>query len=147
MIDTLIGVFWTLGLSGEAAIPLLLSLVLILTFVRIINGSADAPNPIEFWHFFASYSERTQEERGDINNVGMAAGVVACLFTIMWVTYKANDINPWILGVCLIYLGGVKAFASWLRNTAGKRYGAPSTNGDDPPVKREASHSTPEATK
>lgn len=62
----------------------------------------------------------------------MMAGIMACLFTIMWIVYKTGDINPWILGVCLIYLGGVKAFASWLRMVAAKRYSVPVAT--DPPA-------------
>jgi hypothetical protein len=54
----------------------------------------------------------------------MMAGIVACLFVIVWTTYKTNAIDPWALGVCLVYLGGVKAFAAWLRMVAAKRYGA-----------------------
>ena len=108
------------GLSAESAIPILFCLLLCWGFIRIINSP---DNPIEFWHFFSAYNPRAGKEYGDINSLGMMAGIVACLFVIVWTTYKADDTNPWTLGVCLVYLGGVKAFSAWLRTVAAKRYG------------------------
>jgi hypothetical protein len=129
------------GLTGEAVIPLLFILVLCWGFIRIINGP---DNPVEFWHFFASYNERAEKEYGDINSLGMMAGIVACLFVIVWTTYKTNAVDPWALGVCLVYLGGVKAFAAWLRMVAAKKYGAmPELPAAPPaPTKRELTTTT-----
>lgn len=135
----------SLELSGEAAIPLLVGLVLFLGFVRIVRSP---DNPIDFWHFFASYNERAGKEYGDINNLGMMVGIIACLFILVWIAYKTTDVNPWVLGLCLIYLGGVKAFASWLRMVAAKKYGAPADPPAAPPTadKREITHTTTDKT-
>ena len=105
-------------MSGEAAIPLVFILLLLFAFMRIVGSN----NPIQFWHFISTRTE-SGAERGDINNLGMIAGIVCCMFVVLWMTYKHNSIDPWVLGICLIYLGGVKAFAAWLRAVAGKRYG------------------------
>jgi len=125
-----------LGLSGQAAIPLLVGMLLALGFVHIINGSN---NPIEFWHFFASYNAQTHSERGDVNSLGMMAGIAASMFTIMWTTYSAGPrgINPWILAICLIYLGGVKMFAAWLRSLADRRFSNPAPDVTLPAAQRE----------
>lgn len=121
------------GITGESAIPLLALLLLAFGFVRIIH---DPDNPIEFWHFFSSWNERERKAFGDINSLGMMAGILAALFVILWTTYKNASVDPWVLGVCLVYLGGVKAFSSWLRMVAGQRYGvtAPEKEVPAPPA-------------
>jgi hypothetical protein len=127
----------------EAAIPMIAVLLLCWGFVRVINAP---DNPIEFWHFFSSYNERANKEYGDINSLGMVAGVLACVFVIVWTTYKADDMNPWVLGVCLIYLGGVKSFASWLRTVAAKRYTGADAADIPAPVQREVTHTDSDKT-
>ncbi|MDZ4252689.1 MAG: hypothetical protein U1A72_08985, partial [Sulfuritalea sp.] len=66
-------------------------------------------------------SARAGEERGALNSLGMAAGVVVSFAVPVWIVYVRADINPWILAVCLIYLGGVKMFAAWLRSLADRK--------------------------
>lgn len=132
-----------LGLTGEAAIPLLLGALLCWGFLRIVHGN---DNPIELWHFFATFNDRANREYGDINSLGMMAGIIVCLYTPMWVIYKTNDVNPWILGVCLAYLGGVKAFAAWLRNTAAKRYAGSDAADVPAPTTRELTFTTTDKT-
>ena len=131
-----------LELSGEAAIPLLAALLLCWGFIRVVN---DKDNPVEWWHFISTRNEGTGQERGDVNSLGMLAGVVACVFVIAWTTYKANEINFMTLGVCLVYLGGVKAFAAWLRMVAAKRY-APAAEPLPAPSQREVTHTTTDKT-
>lgn len=132
-----------LGLSGEAAVPLLLVIVGAWALFRTVSSP---DNPVEFWHFISSFNERAQKEYGDINSLGMMAGIFGCLFVIVWTTYKTNVIDPWALGVCLIYLGGVKAFASWLRMVAAKKYGVTLELPDPPapPAMREVTNTTSE---
>ena len=124
-----------LDLSSQAAIPLLVGMLLAFGFIRIINGS----NPVQWWHFFATYNPQTHSERGDVNSLGMVAGIAASMFTIMWTTYSAGPrgINPWILAICLIYLGGVKMFAAWLRSLADRRFSNPALDVTLPSAQRE----------
>ena len=117
--DKMMEFLHTIGLSGEAAIPLLVVLVLLLGFIHIINAK---DNPIQFWHFFSTYDDKLNQWRGSIDKLGQMAGVVACLFVIIWSTYKSDQIEWMVLGVCLIYLGGVSAFAQWLRMVAERKY-------------------------
>lgn len=104
--------------SPAEVFPLLIALFIVWGFIHMMNGD----HPVEWWHFVSAYNERTGQERGDINSVGMAAGVVVCLFVPLWIVYVRSDINPWILAVCLIYLGGVKMFAAWLRSLADRKF-------------------------
>lgn len=133
-----------MGLSGEAAITLIVMLLLAWGFIRIVNGTSEDENPIEFWHFFASYNERTRKEHGDVNSLGMVVGIVACVYVVVWTTYKNDEIDAWALALCLVYLGGVKAFASWLRMVASQRYGVAQAKDDkaEAPVLREITHTT-----
>ena len=112
------------GLTSDAF--LILTLLGVFGYAFYITIRNDN-NPIKLWHFFASYNPQTQGEMGDTNKLGMLCGVVAALFVIIWVVYKTNDINPWLLGLCLVYLGGVNMFAAWLRAVGSKKMGVTET--------------------
>ena len=143
--ETIAWIIKGMGLSGEAAIPIIVALLLMWGFIRIVHGNE---NPVELWHFFSTFNDRAGREYGDINSLGMMAGIVVCLYIPMWLVYKTNDINPFVLGVCLVYLGGVKMFAGWLRMVAARRY-APTAEPAEIPAhgaKREVTFTTEDKT-
>ena len=113
-----------IGISGEAAIQLLFGAVLLFIVIRIITSD----NPIKPWHFFGWQDPVTKEWRGDVDNAGRVVGAACAVFVIFWTTYKHNYIVaiPWseviLIVLCLIYLGGISAFSSWLRGFADRRY-------------------------
>lgn len=139
-----------LGISSAAAVPLLVGMLLMWGFIRVVQGGGDK-NPVEFWHFFASYNTTVGAERGDVNSLGMVAGIVVCLTIPPWIVFKnpTGDINFMVLAVCLIYLGGVKAFSLWLRTVAAKRYSLPADPPEPPalpPVQHELTKTTTDKT-
>ena len=129
----LIEILKSLGITSDAAIPLLAIIVLAWGFIHAIS----ADNPIDFWQFFAVRNPITGEWRADADSLGKMIGVVVCLFVCLWTTYKLASIDPWVLGVCLVYLGGVSMFSTWMRQLAAKRYGVSADPAEAPgaPVK------------
>ena len=98
-------------------VNLLILLLLWWILIRIVRGNDN----IE-WADYITTRGRDGVQRGDINKIGQWAGIVLCVMTILM--YADNEkVDPaglsWLLGVALLYLGGVAGYAANLRAKQG----------------------------
>ena len=111
----LLQVFWLRPIDG---INLLILLVLVWILFRIIN---DTGNLIE-WADYISTRGTDGKQHGDINKVGQWAGILIAMMSVMMYadneTVDATGLAA-LLGVALLYLGGVAGYAAKLRANQG----------------------------
>lgn len=103
------------GVRPVDGINLLILAMLIWILIRIIN---DAGNLV-VWADFVSTKGIDGKQHGDLNKIGQIAGIVLAVVTVLM--YADNTtVDPTglaaLLTVALIYLGGVTAFAVWMRS-------------------------------
>ena len=107
-----------LDLRPVNGVNLLILLVLIWILYRIVR---DEGNIIE-WADFISTRGNDGKQHGDINKVGQWAGIViAVMSVLMYSDNQAVDATGLaaLLGVALLYLGGVAGYAANLRARQG----------------------------
>jgi hypothetical protein len=106
--------FWLKPIDG---INLLILLSLWWVLVRIVRGNNDI-----VWADYISTRGADGKQKGDINKVGQWAGIVLSVMCVLM--YADNDkVEPTglaaLLGVALLYLGGVAGYAATLRSKQG----------------------------
>jgi hypothetical protein len=94
-------------------------LVLMLAFVRVINGE----NDLEWWHLVSTRAA-DGSQYADWNKIGQGLGVVLCVWLPAVYVYspKMEAVGlAAVMGVALLYLGGVSGYAANLRAKRGSR--------------------------
>jgi len=101
------------------AIGVVAFLVLMLAFVRIVNGE----NDLEWWHLVSTRAA-DGSQYADWNKIGQGLGVVLCVWLPAVYVYspKMEAVGlAAVMGVALLYLGGVSGYAANLRSKQGSR--------------------------
>jgi len=92
-------------------------LVLIMAFVRVVNGE----NDLEWWHLVSTRAA-DGSQYADWNKIGQGLGVVLCVWLPAVYVYspKMEAVGlAAVMGVALLYLGGVSGYAANLRAKRG----------------------------
>lgn len=80
----------------------------------------DKDNPIEWWHFISSKGQDGQQY-ADMTKLGQATGIFLCVSTT-FIFSARKDVTPEgfsiLLGVVLLYLGGVQAYQTYMKSRA-----------------------------
>ena len=108
----------SLGLRPVDGINILILLLLMWILYRIIS---DDGNMIVWADFIAS-TGRDGKQHGDLNKIGQLAGIcIAVMSVLMYSDNKTVDATGLsiLLGVALLYLGGVSGYAASLRAKQG----------------------------
>jgi len=95
-------------------------LVLLLAFVRVVNGEN---NDLEWWHLVSTRAA-DGGQYADWNKIGQGLGVVLCVWLPAVYVYspKMEAVGlAAVMGVALLYLGGVSGYAANLRAKRGSR--------------------------
>jgi len=95
-------------------------LVLLLAFVRVVNGEN---NDLEWWHLVSTRAA-DGGQYADWNKIGQGLGVVLCVWLPAVYVYspKMEAVGlAAVMGVALLYLGGVSGYAANLRSKQGSR--------------------------
>ena len=107
-----------IGLRPVDGINALILLVVIWTFVRVV---ANEKNTI-VWADFISSRGHDGEQRGDLTKVGQLVGIVVSAVTVLMFA-DSEKVEPVglsaLLGVALVYLGGVTAYSNYIRSKQG----------------------------
>lgn len=106
-----LALFWLRPIDG---INILILLTLWWILVRIIRG-----DPNINWADFISTRGQDGQQKGDINKVGQWAGIVVAVMSVLMYAGKVNVDGAGlaaVLGVSLLYLGGVAAYSATLRS-------------------------------
>jgi len=93
-------------------------LVLLLAFVRVVNGEN---NDLEWWHLVSTRAA-DGGQYADWNKIGQGLGVVLCVWLPAVYVYspKMEAVGlAAVMGVALLYLGGVSGYAANLRSKQG----------------------------
>ena len=103
------------GLKLSDALRLIIILLLVWNLYRIIHSDSTAI----FWADFISTRGADGVQHGDINKVGQWAGIFIAFMSVFM--YADNEkVEPIglsaLLGVALLYLGGVATYAATLRS-------------------------------
>lgn len=113
-------------LDPQALFLILVLLLGVRAFQRIVGGkqSDGQPNPIEFWHFFASRGGDTHY--GDPNKLGIMVGIVASTLFVGY-AFWAHEIDNWyvvtVFALWLVFIAGTEYFAKWFRAFLDRRFG------------------------
>jgi UDP-N-acetylmuramyl pentapeptide phosphotransferase/UDP-N-acetylglucosamine-1-phosphate transferase len=114
-VTALLATFWLRPIDG---INLLILLLLVWVLIRIVRHPT---NDIE-WADYISTKGTDGRQRGDINKIGQWGGIVIAVMSVLM--YADNEkVEPTglsvLLGVALLYLGGVAGYAASLRAKQG----------------------------
>jgi len=106
--------------AGVKVLAIALGIGLLYALVKIVNGTG---NTLEWWHLVSSRSSNGVQF-ADWNKIGQGCGVVLC--TVLPAVYvyspKMDAIGlAAVMGVALLYLGGVSGYAANLRSKQGTR--------------------------
>ena len=134
------------GLRPIEGINLLILLLLVWILFRVIN---DTGNLIE-WADYISTRGTDGKQHGDINKVGQWAGILIAVMSVMMYadneTVDATGLAA-LLGVALLYLGGVAGYAANLRSRQGTITTVTEPVIDTVPTKTTVTESPPVAAK
>lgn len=102
------------GLKPIDGINLIILLLLLWNLYRIVTSDSTAI----YWADFISTRGADGVQHGDINKVGQWAGIIVSTMSVLM--YADNEkVDPLglsaLLGVSLLYLGGVASYAATLR--------------------------------
>jgi len=102
------------------ALALAFALGLLFTLVKVVNSTG---NTLEWWHLVSTRSANGVQF-ADWNKIGQGCGVVLC--TVLPAVYvyspKMDAVGlAAVMGVALLYLGGVSGYAANLRSKQGSR--------------------------
>jgi hypothetical protein len=110
--------FAAFDLRPVDGINILILLVVVWILVRVINSDANSL----VWADFISTRGADGSQRGDLNKIGQLVGIVVAAMTVLMYadnqTVDAIGLSA-LLGVALAYLGGVTAYAAFLRSRQG----------------------------
>lgn len=106
--------FADLALRPIDGVNMLILLVLLWILVRVIHSDSN----LIVWSDYISSLGADGKQHGDLNKVGQLVGVVIAAMCVLM--YADNDkVDPTglaaLLGVSLLYLGGVSGYAANLR--------------------------------
>lgn len=100
------------------ALSAIIVLLLLLAMVRIINSG---DNDLQWWHL-VSTKAADGGQYADWNRIGQGLGVVLCVWLPAVYVYspKMEAVGlAAVMGVALLYLGGVSSYAATLRSKRG----------------------------
>jgi hypothetical protein len=124
------------------AIGLALFLGLLFALIKIVNS---AGNSLEWWHLVSSRAQ-DGSQYADWNKIGQGCGVMLCvgLPTVYVYSPKMEAVGlAAVMGVALLYLGGVSGYAANLRSKQGSRVTETEPVGAPGPMKTTVTENPP----
>ena len=105
-----------MSFSTEAVWGMVALAVLLLIQLYLIMH--DKNNPIEWWHFISSKGA-DGNQYADMTKLGQATGIFVCV-SVAFIFAARTDTTALgfsaLLGVILLYLGGVQAYQTYMRS-------------------------------